>query len=92
MITCSVYYVVTDDQSFQQVGRWIDDVRGERSNDVIIMLAGNKIDLADKRLELETESCSLLSATIQTGFNSRRREESYRIERHVYRNKCQIRS
>lgn len=29
--------------------KWIDDVRTERGNDVIIMLVGNKTDLADKR-------------------------------------------
>jgi GTPase SAR1 family protein len=29
--------------------KWIDDVRTERGNDVVIMLVGNKTDLADKR-------------------------------------------
>ena len=29
--------------------KWIDDVREERGDDVVIMLIGNKIDLADKR-------------------------------------------
>ncbi|KAM7131074.1 LOW QUALITY PROTEIN: ras-related protein Rab-6A [Ciconia maguari] len=29
--------------------KWIDDVRTERGSDVIIMLVGNKTDLADKR-------------------------------------------
>ncbi|CAG2166157.1 unnamed protein product, partial [Oppiella nova] len=29
--------------------KWIDDVRTERGNDVIIMLVGNKTDLQDKR-------------------------------------------
>lgn len=36
-------------ESFQQTTKWIDDVRNERGNDVIIMLVGNKTDLADKR-------------------------------------------
>uniref|UniRef100_A0A671SCM5 Ras-related protein Rab-6A-like n=1 Tax=Sinocyclocheilus anshuiensis TaxID=1608454 RepID=A0A671SCM5_9TELE len=35
--------------SFQQTTKWIDDVRTERGGDVIIMLVGNKTDLADKR-------------------------------------------
>jgi Ras-related protein Rab-6A len=30
--------------------KWIDDVRSERGNDVIIVLVGNKADLSDKRL------------------------------------------
>eukprot|EP00116_Pleurobrachia_bachei_P009624 sb/3469886/ len=40
---------VSDATSFQQVNKWIDDVRTERGHDVIIMLVGNKTDLADKR-------------------------------------------
>lgn len=38
-----------DVNSFQQTTKWIDDVRTERGSDVIIMLVGNKTDLADKR-------------------------------------------
>ena len=38
-----------DYNSFQQTNKWIDDVRTERGNDVIIMLVGNKTDLSDKR-------------------------------------------
>ena len=40
---------VLDYNSFQQTNKWIDDVRTERGNDVIIMLVGNKTDLSDKR-------------------------------------------
>ena len=36
-------------KSFNQVDKWIEDVRAERGNDVIIMLVGNKTDLQDKR-------------------------------------------
>lgn len=39
----------SDVNSFQQTTKWIDDVRTERGSDVIIMLVGNKTDLADKR-------------------------------------------
>ena len=39
----------SDGNSFQQVNKWIEDVRAERGNDVIIMLVGNKTDLQDKR-------------------------------------------
>lgn len=38
-----------DAKSFQQTRKWVDDVRGERGNDVIIVLVGNKTDLNDKR-------------------------------------------
>ncbi|XP_035034361.1 ras-related protein Rab-6A isoform X1 [Hippoglossus stenolepis] len=45
-----VVYDITNVNSFQQTTKWIDDVRTERGSDVIIMLVGNKTDLADKRL------------------------------------------
>ncbi|KAJ8418633.1 hypothetical protein AAFF_G00001320, partial [Aldrovandia affinis] len=44
-----VVYDITNVNSFQQTSKWIDDVRTERGSDVIIMLVGNKTDLADKR-------------------------------------------
>lgn len=39
----------TDAKSFQNTKKWIDDVRAERGNDVIIVLVGNKTDLNEKR-------------------------------------------
>lgn len=50
-----VVYDITNVNSFQQTNKWIDDVRAERGNDVIIMLVGNKTDLAEKR-QVATES------------------------------------
>ncbi|CAF1389879.1 unnamed protein product [Adineta steineri] len=44
-----VVYDVTNSTSFQQTSRWIEQVRSERGTDVIIMLAGNKTDLVDRR-------------------------------------------
>ncbi|KAJ8276661.1 hypothetical protein COCON_G00084130 [Conger conger] len=44
-----VVFDITNVNSFQQTTKWIDDVRTERGSDVIIMLVGNKTDLADKR-------------------------------------------
>lgn len=38
-----------DRQSFMNTSKWIDDVRAERGDDVIIVLVGNKSDLSDKR-------------------------------------------
>jgi Ras-related protein Rab-6A len=37
--------------SFQNTAKWVDDVRAERGNDVIIVLVGNKTDLNDKRCD-----------------------------------------
>ena len=51
MRTLSFLTYTADRNSFQQTAKWIDDVRTERGQDVIIMLVGNKTDLADKRYE-----------------------------------------
>lgn len=44
-----VVYDITNRASFQNTSKWVDDVRAERGNDVIIVLVGNKTDLNDKR-------------------------------------------
>ena len=38
-----------DRTSFMNTSKWVEDVRSERGNDVIIVLVGNKTDLNDKR-------------------------------------------
>ena len=42
-------FLGADRQSFLNTARWIQEVRAERGNDVIIFLVGNKTDLIDKR-------------------------------------------
>ncbi|KAL7669169.1 hypothetical protein ACOME3_009835 [Neoechinorhynchus agilis] len=49
-----VVYSISDAESFNQIDKWIKGVRGERGDDVIIALVGNKTDLSDKR-EVELE-------------------------------------
>jgi len=44
-----VVYDITNRSSFLNTAKWIDDVRTERGTDVVMMLVGNKTDLADKR-------------------------------------------
>lgn len=44
-----VVYDVINRTSFLSTSKWIDDVRNERGNDVILVLVGNKTDQADKR-------------------------------------------
>lgn len=43
-----------DRASFLNSEQWIEDVRKERGSDVVIMLVGNKTDLADRR-QVSTE-------------------------------------
>jgi small GTP-binding protein len=44
-----VVYDITNRASFLNTSKWIEDVRNERGNDVIIVLVGNKTDLSDRR-------------------------------------------
>ncbi|SAL95169.1 hypothetical protein [Absidia glauca] len=44
-----IVYDITSLDSFHNTTKWIDDVRAERGEDVIIVLVGNKSDLNDKR-------------------------------------------
>jgi len=44
-----VCYDVTSKTSFESCNKWIDDVRAERGQDVVIALVGNKSDLDEKR-------------------------------------------
>ncbi|KAL9104060.1 MAG: hypothetical protein Q9163_000957 [Psora crenata] len=50
-----VVYDISSLKSFQNTRKWVDDVRGERGQDVIIVLVGNKTDLGDKR-EVSTQT------------------------------------
>ncbi|XP_076024608.1 ras-related protein Rab-6A isoform X1 [Genypterus blacodes] len=72
-----VVYDITNVNSFQQTTKWIDDVRTERGGDVIIMLVGNKTDLADKR-QITTEegeqrakemNVLFIETSAKTGYN-----------------------
>jgi Ras-related protein Rab-6A len=44
-----VVYDVINRTSFLSTSKWIDDVRNERGNDVILVLVGNKTDQGEKR-------------------------------------------
>eukprot|EP00161_Ancyromonas_sigmoides_P013230 TRINITY_DN339_c0_g1_i1.p1 TRINITY_DN339_c0_g1~~TRINITY_DN339_c0_g1_i1.p1 ORF type:complete len:215 (-),score=54.57 TRINITY_DN339_c0_g1_i1:21-665(-) len=53
-----VVYDVTNRLSFEHAPRWIEDVRAERGDDVVIVLVGNKTDLADRRAVAEEEGAA----------------------------------
>jgi len=44
-----IVYDVTSKSSFMNINKWIEYVREERGNDVIIALVANKTDMEDKR-------------------------------------------
>ncbi|KAK0497064.1 ras family-domain-containing protein [Armillaria luteobubalina] len=44
-----IVFDITNRSSFLSTTKWIEDVRSERSKEVIVVLVGNKADLSDKR-------------------------------------------
>lgn len=50
-----VVYDVTNKASFLNTGKWVEDVRAERGNDVVICLVGNKTDLGNDKRQISTE-------------------------------------
>mmetsp|Transcript_108791 Transcript_108791/g.314139 ORF Transcript_108791/g.314139 Transcript_108791/m.314139 type:complete len:217 (-) Transcript_108791:97-747(-) len=72
-----VVYDITNRASFNNTSKWIEDVRSERGNDVVIVLVGNKTDLADRR-QVSTEegeekakenSVMFIETSAKVGFN-----------------------
>jgi Ras-related protein Rab-6A len=72
-----VVYDITSQKSFQQTRKWVDDVRGERGSDVIIVLVGNKTDLSEKRevkaedgeAEAKRLGCLFVETSAKVGHN-----------------------
>lgn len=72
-----VTYDITNRASFLNASMWIESVRTERGDDVVIMLVGNKADLGDKRQVstedgeklAETEGVLFIETSAKEGFN-----------------------
>ena len=60
-------YDVTDEQSFDNVSNWINQIKEEASDNVIIFLVGNKIDDVENR-KIQTESGKNLAENFQLQF------------------------
>jgi Ras-related protein Rab-6A len=50
-----VVYDVSNKTSFLNTAKWVEDVRAERGNDVVICLVGNKTDLGNDKRQVSTE-------------------------------------
>ena len=61
-----VVFDITNRESFESTAKWIADVRAQRGSDVVIVLVGNKTDLAGQRAvttaELEARAAEQVRA------------------------------
>jgi len=72
-----VVYDTTSRASFLNSSKWVDDIRSERGDDVVIMLVGNKTDLADQRqvsveeglAKASEEKVMFVETSAKVGFN-----------------------
>ena len=72
-----------DANSFHQTSKWIDDVRTERGSDVIIMLVGNKTDLAEKR-QVSTEEGEKKAKELNVMFIETSAKTGYNVKQVTY--------
>lgn len=56
-----------DRTSFENTRKWLNDVRSERGEDVVIILVGNKTDLSDSRFVLTQHLTSRQISTDEGG-------------------------
>lgn len=49
MLESVIQKIYLDVNSFQNLNKWVEYVREERGNDVLVVLVGNKIDAAENR-------------------------------------------
>ncbi|KAJ3016978.1 Ras- protein Rab-6A [Thoreauomyces humboldtii] len=62
-----VVYDITNRSSFLNSNKWVDDVRAERGDEVLVVLVGNKTDLTEKR-EVSTSEGELRAKAINALF------------------------
>mmetsp|Transcript_33670 Transcript_33670/g.86318 ORF Transcript_33670/g.86318 Transcript_33670/m.86318 type:complete len:142 (-) Transcript_33670:1944-2369(-) len=73
-----VVYDITSRSSFDSTSRWIDEIRTERGNDVVIALVGNKNDLTDERSNLSLCTSFNLTDSKTAGLSRRKRVKNDR--------------
>ncbi|EMG48829.1 YPT6 GTP-binding protein YPT6 [Candida maltosa Xu316] len=63
-----ICYDITNKKSFDNLDKWIKDVKLERGDDVIIVLVGNKSDLASDKRQVSLEDVENLQNKIGAKF------------------------
>lgn len=73
-----VVYDIASPGSFARTSRWVEDVRGERGTDVVMLLVGNKTDLLDKRL-VSTEQGETMARDMKVMFMETSAKVGYNV-------------
>jgi len=60
-----VVFDLTTRASFNSLSKWVEDVRNERGNDVVLVIVGNKADVPDK-IVIPTEEGEAKSRELET--------------------------
>ncbi|CAD1808193.1 unnamed protein product [Candida parapsilosis] len=63
-----ICYDITNKKSFLNLDKWIKDVKVERGDDVVIVLVGNKSDLASTKRQVSVEEVEQLHNKIGSKF------------------------
>lgn len=74
-----IVYDITNVTSFKETCRWIEDVRVERGNEVIMVLVGNKTDLLDKR-QVTTEQGEKMAKDMNIIFMETSAKVGYNVQ------------
>ena len=64
-----ICYDITNKKSFDNLDKWIKDVKLERGDDVIIVLVGNKLDLASDKRQVSLDDVENLQIKIGAKFS-----------------------
>jgi len=72
-------YDVTNDQSFKNISRWMEDIKSQSKEGVDVILVGNKVDLEEKRQVSSSRGQSLADQYGLVYF-----ETSAKINQNVY--------
>ncbi|ODV81209.1 uncharacterized protein CANTADRAFT_25427 [Suhomyces tanzawaensis NRRL Y-17324] len=63
-----VCYDITNKKSFNNLDKWIKDVKLERGDDVIVVLVGNKSDLGNDKRQVTAEDMEALQKEVGARF------------------------
>jgi Ras-related protein Rab-6A len=74
-----IVYDIASRKSFYSTDQWIQDVREERENNVVIMLVGNKTDMQDRR-QVSVEEGAQKAKKLGVSFIETSAKEGYNIK------------